>query len=401
MKNRVVVESVLAGLSQSEAARRYGLSQPRVSQLMARYRAGGFDALAPGSRRPRSSPASTPAHIVTAVLALRAELVAAGLDAGADTIAVLLARAGTTPPSRASINRILTRAGAVTPAPRKRPKSSYTRFEAALPNECWQADFTHCATATGHAEVLIWLDDHSRFITGITAHTRVTGPAVVTAFRAAVAAHGEPASTLTDNGVVFTARFIKGVCAFELELAARGIVQKNGHPGHPQTQGKVERLNQTLKRWLAARPLPADITALQTLLDEFTHHYNNHRPHRSLQGRTPAAAYTARAKATPEHQPRPTWRLRNDTVHTTGNITLRQPGRIHHIGIGTRHKNTPVRLLIHDLNILIINTTTGEILRDITLDPDKDYQPLGTPPGPPKGTPRQGGIKKGSKHPKK
>lgn len=191
------------------------------------------------------------------------------------------------------------------------------------------------------------------------------------------------------------------MCAFETELAERGIQQKNGHPGHPQTQGKVERLNQTLKKRLAAQPLPADIEQLQALLDEFTEHYNNHRPHRSLGGRTPADAYNARAKATPAHNPASTWRIRHDTVHPTGNITLRTPARMHHIGIGARHARQPIRALIHGNDIIIVNTTTGLILRELTLNPDTDYQPLGTPPGPPKGTPRQGGIKKGTKRQQK
>lgn len=400
LRNRVVVEAVLAGLSQSEAARRYGLSQARVSQLMARWRTGGIEAVQPASRRPRSSPTATPAVIVKRVIALREQLTTAGLDAGAATIAVMLAREGLPAPSTRTIHRILARAGVVTAQPRKRPKSSYTRFEADLPNECWQADFTHCRTATGDAEVLIWLDDHSRFITGITAHHRVHGHTVVDTFRAAIACHGEPASTLTDNGVVFTARFVKGVCAFEIELAERGIQQKNGHPGHPQTQGKVERLNQTLKKWLAAREIPADIHALQHLLDEFTHHYNHHRPHRSLAGRTPAAAYTTRVKATPAHNPQPHARIRDDKVDHKGRITLRRANTMHHIGIGTEHKGTHIRALIYGLHITIINKTTGEILRELTLDPSKDYQPLGRPPGPPKGSPRQGGIKKGTKHKK-
>ena len=324
LRNRVVVESVLAGLSQSEAARRYGLSQAPVSQLMARYRSGGMGAVTPASRRPLTSPTRTPAHIAERVVALRAELSAQGLDAGASTIAVMLAREGIDAPSTRTIHRILHRAGVVAAAPRKRPKSSYLRFEADLPNECWQSDFTHCPTTAGDAEVLIWLDDHSRFITGISAHTTVKAHTVVEQFRAAIDRHGEPASTLTDNGTVFTARYVTGVCAFEIELASRGITQKNGRGYHPQTQGKVERLNQTLKKWLAARNRPTDIEQLQELLDAFAEHYNNTRPHRSLNGRTPAHAYTNRAKATPRHNPQPTWRIRDDKADSNGRITLRR-----------------------------------------------------------------------------
>ena len=63
-------------------------------------------------------------------------------------------------------------------------------------------------------------------------------------------------------------------------------------------------------------------------------------------------------------------------------------GRLHHIGIGAAHARTPVLLLIHDLHIRVINAATGELLRDLTLDPSRNYQPTGRPPGPPPGTPR-------------
>ena len=61
---------------------------------------------------------------------------------------------------------------------------------------------------------------------------------------------------------------------------------------------------------------------------------------------------------------------------------------MHHIGIGRTHARTRVLMLIRDLNIRVINAATGELLRDLTLDPSRDYQPTGRPPGPPPGTPR-------------
>ena len=198
-KQRVIVEAVLSGKSQREVARLYGISQPRVSQLVAAWRAGGWDALEPQSRRPRSSPNATPPDIVARILALRGELVADGCDAGPHSIAAILDDEMDTPPGVTTIWRILTRAGAITPEPRKRPKRSWIRFEADLPNECWQADFTHVRLATGRdAEVLLWVDDHSRYLTSATAHAPVTGRIVVEVFRAACAVHGTPQSTLTD-----------------------------------------------------------------------------------------------------------------------------------------------------------------------------------------------------------
>jgi transposase len=121
-KRRLVITAVLTGRSQSEVARAYGVSQGWVSRLMARYRLEGEAAFQPVSRAPRSSPAATPAETVELVLRLREQLAEAGLDAGADTIAWHLTHHHATTLSRATINRILVRAGAVTADPSKRPK---------------------------------------------------------------------------------------------------------------------------------------------------------------------------------------------------------------------------------------------------------------------------------------
>ena len=393
-KNRVIVEAVLAGQSHGAVARQYGISTVWVGKLVARWRAGGWDAVDKQSTRPKSNPNATGDDVIARVIALRLELTAEGLDAGPHTIATHLQRQGLTVPSVATIWRILTRAGLVTPEPRKRPKRSYLRFAADLPNECWQADFTHWPLADGtDTEILSWLDDHSRYAISVTAHRVVTGPIVLASFRAAIQTHGMPASTLTDNGLVFTTRFRHGPNSFERELVILGVKQKNGRPNHPQTQGKVERFQQTLKKWLRAQPAAPTLRDLQTQLDAFGNTYNTTRPHRSLAGRTPTDAYTARAKATPNSSDGH-WRIRHDKVDKTGRVTLRHASQLHHIGLGYEHIDTPVRILVHDLHITVINADTGEIIRDLTLDPDRDYQPLGRPPGPPKGSPRRGGRQK-------
>ncbi len=324
-KQRVIVEAVLAGKSQREVARLYGISQPRVSQLVAAWRAGGWDAVELRSRRPRSNPNQTPPEVVDRILALRHHLSNDGCDAGPHSIAAILDDELAIAPSVTTIWRILTRAGAITAEPRKRPKRSSIRFAADLPNECWQADFTHIRLADGtDTEVLIFLDDHSRYLISVTAHPRVTGDIVVQTFQGACTLHGIPQSTLTDNGFVFTTRFRGSPNRFEVLLAKLGVTQKNGSPNHPQTQGKVERLNQTLKKWLAARPAAEDVVELQHLLDRFTDYYNHRRKHRSLNRCTPAQAYTARAKATPDPNSRSHYRIRDDTVHASGSVTLRR-----------------------------------------------------------------------------
>jgi transposase InsO family protein/transposase-like protein len=396
-KRRLVITAVLAGQSQSEVARTYGVTQGWISKLMARYRTEGEAAFEPRSRAPKTSPAATPPEQVELVLTLRKHLTEAGHDAGPETICWHLAQHHQVRLSRATVHRILTRHGHITPEPKKRPKSSYIRFEAEQPNETWQSDFTHYRLAHPDgspgrdAEVITWLDDHARYALHISAHHRVTAPIVLDTFTETAGHHGYPASTLTDNGMVYTVRFAGGKggrSKLEHELRRLGITQKNSRPGHPTTCGKVERFQQTMKRWLAAQPdQPRTIAELQALLDRFRDDYNKRRPHRSLEHRaTPAAAYAARPKATPgadrSHETHD--RVRTDKIDRVGTVTLRHNGRLHHIGVGRTHAGTYVRLLVQDLDITIINATTGEILRELVLDPTRDYQPTGRPPGPTK-----------------
>jgi transposase InsO family protein len=261
--------------------------------------------------------------------------------------------------------------------------------QAEQPNETWQSDVTHWRLANGtDVEIITWLDDHSRYALSVTAHHRVIGTTVVATFRAATELHGIPFSTLTDNGLVFTTRFSQGGLTsrngFESELVRLRVRQKNSRPNHPTTCGKVERFQQTMKRWLRAQPAATTITALQHHLDVFVDDYNHRRPHRSLQHHaTPATAYTARPKASPDGQPNSDYRVRHDRVDKAGKVTLRVDGRLYHIGIGRPLAGTPLIMLIHDLEIRVIHAATGEIIRTLTLDTSRIYQPTGAKRGGP------------------
>jgi transposase InsO family protein len=245
-----------------------------------------------------------------------------------------------------TIHRHLTAAGLIIAQPHKRPKSSYIRFAAEQPNECWQADFTHWWLADDtHVEILNWLDDHARYALSVTAHRRVTGPIVLAEFRKACATHGIPASTLTDNGMVFTTRLSGGKGGrnhLEHELHRLGVTQINSTPGHPTTCGKVERFHQTLKKWLAAQSRASTLTELQTQLDAFVDEYNHHRPHRGMPHQaTPATAYTTRPKAQPSNRTDTHNRVRTDRIDQFGKLTLRHAGRLHHIGVGPNPRPHP------------------------------------------------------------
>jgi Integrase core domain len=192
---------------------------------------------------------------------------------------------------------------------------------------------------------------------------------------------------------VFTTRFPGGKGGrnhLEHELRRLGARQKNGKPNHPQTQGKVERFQQTLKKWLAAQPPAARLPDLQAQLGTFTAYYNHQRPHRALPHRcTPAAAYAARPKAVPGDRAADTHnRVRTDIIGKTGTVTLRHAGRLYHIGAGRTHAGTHILLIVQDLRIRIVDAATGELLRDLTLDPARNYQPTGRPHGPTTATSR-------------
>jgi transposase InsO family protein len=371
-----VLQVVSKQLTVTAAAAEYGFFRRHLHRLLARYREGGLDALEPRSRRPNSTPIATPEDVRRRMLQLRSQLVSDGLDAGPVTIGWHLERDGFRAPSTSTIRRILRQAGLITPEPRKRPRSSFTRFEMAQPNEMWQSDFIHWRLADGtDVEILNWLDDHSRYLLSCTAHRPVSGDDVVAVFLAVIDDYGPPASTLTDNGSVYTSRFTGGRNAFEYVLPLLGIRQKNGSPGHPQTQGKTERFHQTLQLWLRARP-PAPSTAqLQRQLDEFREHYNEQRPHRALHRRTPGDAYRATPKAAPatNGHTQGHYRLRYDRLDTKGKMSLRRAGRMHHLGVGTTHARKRVLALADNHHITVIELDTGEVLSTHLIQPEKTY----------------------------
>jgi transposase InsO family protein len=376
---RYLVERHLReGTPVGELAAAHGLHRSWLYKLLARYRSDGEAGLEPRSRRPLRSPTRIAGQFEDEIVALRKQLDEMGVDAGAHTIHAHLDQRHDAPPSVSTVWRVLKTRGFVTPQPHKRPRSSYVRFVAELPNECWQADITHVGVADGTGvEVLNVIDDHSRLCVAARALRVCKAPDVVATFHQAAATWGYPASLLTDNGAVFTATYRNGIGAMETTLASLGIAYKHSRPYHPQTCGKVERFHQTQKKFLAAQDPPAaTIRALQRQLDRFVDYYNTVRPHRSLQRRTPINAFNARSRAYPQLTPITAdgYRLRHDKIDHAGKITIRYNGRLHHIGLGRTHAGQTVAVLVAGRDIRVL-TETGELIRSLTLDPTRDYQP--------------------------
>jgi transposase InsO family protein len=383
---RYLVDAVLLeGRSPTELARTHQVARSWIYKLVGRFRAGGYEALEPRSRRPRSCAHAVDADVQAAIVRTRHDLAAAGHDHGPHTIAHHLRLELGDAPSVATIWRILRRHGLITPQPQKRPRSSFIRFEAALPNELWQADTTHWHLADGSdVEILNCLDDHSRLLVASDAFRTVKAADVVHSFAAAWLVHGFPAALLTDNGAVFSGKSRGGKVLLESELERLGIRGKHSTPYHPQTCGKVERFHQTLKRYLRKQAPARSLAVLQAQLDTFRTYYNQHRPHRALHGDTPLHAFHARLKAGPETATPPAhYRVRHDRIDKHGRVTLRYLSRLHHIGIGAAYRGLPVHILVANKNVRVIRED-GSLIRELVLDPSRDYQPLGTPPGPPR-----------------
>jgi len=377
-KGRFLIETHLrTGQSLGELAKAHGVHRSWLYKRLARYRREGDAGLELRSTRPMTSPTRIADLWEEEIVRLRKQLTELGVDAGAATIQTHLADRHDTVPSVPTIWRVLRARGFVTPQPHKRPKSSFHRFEADFPNECWQADVTHVAVADEVVfEVLNIIDDHSRLCVASRAFVTVTSPDVVRTLHMAAATWGYPRSFLTDNGAVFTASAVKGTSAMEAELLTLGIASKHGKPYHPQTQGKIERFHQTLKKYVAKQPPATTKRQLQAQLDRFASYYNEVRPHRSLDRRRPLEAFNAREKLGPIGPRIDTsgYRVRRDKVDKNGVVTLRYHSRIHHIGLGRAYAGWRVILLVAGTDVRILGLD-GSPLRRLKLDPSRDYQP--------------------------
>jgi transposase InsO family protein len=356
-----------------------GVTSKTFYKWARRYEQEGLEGLEERSRRPHRSPKRISPMVEDAIVEMRKRLAEEGLDAGAATIRWHLGRNETVrPPSEATIWRVLVRRGFVVPEPRKRPKASLRRFEAAAPNELWQIDATDWALADGsEVEIVNILDDHSRLCAYSQAVPTTTSELAWAAFRRAVEGYGWPAGCLSDNGLAFSGRLKGFEVVFERRLRAGGVRPITARPFHPQTCGKVERFQQTQKKWLRSRRRAAALAALQAQLDEFREEYNRRRPHRGIGRATPWERWSAspRAVARPGSLLPSFARRSSVTVSAIGTV----PAGRWVIGVGSDHAAQRAEVLIdgHFAAVFI----DGRLVRELTLDASRRYQPTGKPPG--------------------
>jgi len=226
----------------AEFCRSMGISRTAFYKWRGRFHAGGVQGLLDRSRRPLTTPGATLLVVEDAVVRWRKELQNTGCDCGPQSIRWKLEKDPQFAhplPSRATIARILSRRGLVTPQPRKRPRSSYRRFTYPRPNECWQSDWTEWALADQSPVAIAGtLDDHSRYMVGLRAGPGDgTGALVWQVMTDGIAECGIPMNSLSDNGSTYTARLRGGEADFERNLRALGVQTINSTPHHPRLTG--------------------------------------------------------------------------------------------------------------------------------------------------------------------
>ena len=376
LKLQVLYEPERTGESVAEVCRRRGISRETFYLYRRRYLEEGIAGLEPRSKRPRVSPGRIDPLLEAEICELRRR----HPRWGARRIRAELRRAGVDPPAISTVHQALRRNHLVAAQPPHRRKA-HKRFEREVPNDLWQIDATQVSLADNReAWVVDCLDDHARYLLSALACASPSGDAAWDCFTSAAASHGLPRQLLSDNGSIFTGRFLGVEVAFERRLREIGVELLNAAPYHPQTLGKLERFHRTLKEWLCDKGPACDLAELQALLDRFRTHYNEERPHQGIEDLTPAERYAAGfagagawVTPTPAEAEEPLYppRALVRRVASNGVFCYRRA----YINIGMRYAGARVRIV--EEGELVHVYYGDELVRSLAPDRTRRYQRLG------------------------
>lgn len=369
---RTIVEVDVDALNVTAFCAQHGASTWFFWDLRRRHALEGDTVLEPKSRAPQHVANKTPLAVEDLIVAKRKELDDAGLDAGPGSICWHL-RDVDGLPSEATVWRILKARGFITANPSKVPRSAMRRFTAERANECWQLDDTTWQLADG-SEVKIFnvIDDHSRLLVASVAMRTCSGAGALGALGDAATTLGWPERTLSDNAKAF--RDVLADALRELGISAR-----HSRPYHPQTNGKVERFHQTLKKWLDRQPVTSSLEELQAQLDMFRFIYNHQRPHRSIGRQVPAQVWIDAPKSGPADQP-----ISTPTVVATSTVKagIARVGRTYRITVGSAYNDQSAVTVITGRRAHVF--VDARLVRELTIDPTREHQTLykrrGRPP---------------------
>jgi transposase InsO family protein len=286
---RFVMRAVSGKEKMSQLCREFEISRPTGYMWLKRYREGSHSltAVVERSRRPRTSPRRTRPELEARVVALRQEL-----GWGAKAIRHVLERDEGIRLGRMTVHRIIERHGEIRDEDRHKPATK--RFERKEPNQLWQMDFKgQFPMGNRQCFPLSVLDDHSRYLIGLQALAGTRTEGVESALRGFFLEHGVPEAMLMDHGTPWwNIMNGHGLTRLSVELIKQGIRLCFSGIRHPQTQGKVEKFHDTLRRAVEHRNRwPKHLDEWQQDFTEIRQTYNQRRPHEALNMNVPASRY--------------------------------------------------------------------------------------------------------------
>ena len=303
-RTRFVLEFESGLFSMTELCERFGISRQTGYELWKRYQAEGLPGLQDRVRGPKSCPHKTSPEVEQALVALRRRYPSWGPVTLLDRLKKLDPKLPLPAPSTAG--EILKRYALVKAHARRlkhrHPGRPYVEMRA--PNDVWTADFKGEFLTRDHRYCypLTIADGYSRYLIACRGQRAPALSSTRASFEAVFRAHGLPLQILTDNGTPFASTAIAGLSRLSVWWIKLGIHPVRIEPGHPQQNGRHERMHRTLKAE-TTRPPAANLAAQQRLLERFRQRYNEERPHRALNGEVPAACYRASSRAYPQREP--------------------------------------------------------------------------------------------------
>jgi transposase InsO family protein len=305
-KLRFVFEYEQGHRSMTELCARYEISRETGYVWLRRYQALGVSGLVERSRAALRHQNQTAAEIEEMVLDLRE----AHMRWGPRKLKRILERdePGRRWPAASTIGELLKREGLIVGRRKRRRTTPYTEplAHADGPNRVWCADFKGWfRTGDGRRiDPLTISDAHSRYLVKCQAVTKTDTPRVQAIFEAAFREYGMPEAIRTDNGAPFASSAIAGLSRLAVWWMKLGIVPERIEAGHPEQNGRHERMHRTLKQEVA-QPPAANWREQQRWLERFRQEYNQVRPHEALQMQTPAAVYEPSPRSFPARVPEP------------------------------------------------------------------------------------------------
>jgi putative transposase len=305
-RTRFVLEQERGLYTMTELCERFEIARETGYTWLRRYQRGGLEALRDRDRAPQRHPNQTAEEIEEAVLQLRR----AHMNWGPRKLKQVLGREGPQRrwPAASTIGAMLWREGLVVPRKKRRRVAPYTQPFAAAEesNRVWCADFKgwFCTRDGARVDPLTISDAYSRYLLRCQTVEKADGEQVRAIFESAFRECGMPAAIRTDNGPPFASRAIAGLSRLAVWLMKLGIVPERIAAGHPEQNGRHERMHRTLKQETAAPPAK-DRRAQQRAFDRFRREYNEQRPHEALQMQTPDALYHPSPRRYPARTPEP------------------------------------------------------------------------------------------------